>query len=388
MLITTIDYNDFLGRVGISQDRPGHHPSRQPMKVIRRDHTVDDARVTKIFSFDGLKRVEITEAEAGDIIAISGMEDVDIGETIADQADPTPLPFVSIEEPTISMNFLVNNSPFAGQEGQYVTTRNLGERLMREIRSNVSLRVRDHRCPDVASRVSGRGELHLGILIETMRREGFEFQVSRPEVIFQRIDDQLMEPIEHVIIDVPEEHVGVVMENLGRRKGEMKNMMTSGDNVRLEFLVPARGLLGFRAEFISQTRGTGIMHSNFHGYEPTRATWSAPRAPAHGGGRSRAAPSVSDTWHLLRRSRRQGLYPKMVGRERARTGHPVRCTAPANSSSARRARKSVRVEPAVCSPDRRSSGWAAMSTSVTPKSSVSASRCSPAPRAAKTSSRG
>jgi GTP-binding protein len=165
------------------------------------------------------------------------------------------------------MHFLVNNSPFAGQEGTYVTTRNLGERLAREVRSNVALRVEPTDRPDTF-KVSGRGELHLGILIETMRREGFEFQVSRPEVIFKRIDDRLMEPIEHVIIDVPEEHVGVVMENLGRRKGEMKNMVTSGDNVRLEFLVPARGLLGFRAEFISQTRGTGIMHSNFHGYEP------------------------------------------------------------------------------------------------------------------------
>src|SRR5215216_2992704 len=245
MLITTIDYNDFLGRVGIG----------------------NNARVTKIFGFDGLKRIEINEASAGDIIAIAGMDEVDIGETIADQADPTALPFVSIEEPTISMHFLVNNSPFAGMEGTYVTTRNIGERLQREIRSNVALRVEATDRPDVF-KVSGRGELHLGILIETMRREGFEFQVSRPEVIFQRIDDQLMEPIEHVIIDVPEEHVGVVMENLGRRKGEMKNMMTSGDNVRLEFLVPARGLLGFRAEFISQTRGTGIMHSNFHGYEP------------------------------------------------------------------------------------------------------------------------
>jgi GTP-binding protein len=267
MLITTIDYNDFLGRVGIGKIARGTIRLGNPMKVIRRDGRVENARVTKIFGFDGLKRIEINEASAGDIIAISGMDEVDIGETIADQADPTALPFVSIEEPTISMHFLVNNSPFAGQEGTYVTTRNIGERLAREIRSNVALRVEPTERPDVF-KVSGRGELHLGILIETMRREGFEFQVSRPEVIFQRIDDKLMEPIEHVIIDVPEEHVGVVMENLGRRKGEMKNMMTSGDNVRLEFLVPSRGLLGFRAEFISQTRGTGIMHTNFHGYEP------------------------------------------------------------------------------------------------------------------------
>jgi GTP-binding protein len=195
------------------------------------------------------------------------MEDVDIGETIADPADAEPLPFVSIEEPTISMHFLVNNSPFAGQEGRYVTTRNLSERLARELRSNVSLRVELTDSPDVF-KVSGRGELHLGILIETMRREGYEFQVSRPEVILRRIDDVLCEPVEHVVVDVPEEHTGAVIENLGKRRGEMKNMLASGDNVRLEFLVPSRGLIGFRNEFMTQTRGTGILHHNLHSYEP------------------------------------------------------------------------------------------------------------------------
>lgn len=267
MLVTTIDYSDYLGRLGIGRIVRGTIRDGSAMKVIHRDGSIEDARVTKIYSFEGLKRIETQEASAGDIIALAGMEDVDIGETIADASDPTPLPFVSIEEPTLSMNFIVNNSPFAGQEGKYVTTRNLGERLARELRSNVSLRVELTDSPDVF-KVSGRGELHLAILIETMRREGYEFQVSRPEVIFKRIDDVLCEPIEHVIIDVPDEYVGTVIENLGRRKGELKNMVQVQGNTRLEFIVPARGLIGFRSEFMSQTRGTGILHHNFHGYEP------------------------------------------------------------------------------------------------------------------------
>ena len=267
MLITTIEYNDYLGRLGVGRISRGAIKLGAPMKVVHRDGSIDDARVTKIFSFDGLKREEVTEASVGDIIAIAGMEDVDIGETIADAADPTPMSFVAIEEPTIAMNFLVNNSPFAGQEGRYVTTRHLGDRLMRELRSNVALRVEPTETPD-SFRVSGRGELHLSVLIETMRREGFEFQVSRPEVILKRVDDKLYEPIEHVVIDVPEENVGAVIENLGKRKGEMKNMVASGDNVRVEFMVPSRGLIGFRGEFMTQTRGTGILHHNLHAYEP------------------------------------------------------------------------------------------------------------------------
>jgi len=267
MLVTTIDYNDYLGRLGIGRIHRGTIRLGSPMKVIHREGTIEDARVTKIYTFDGLKRIEVEHAAAGDIVALAGMEDVDIGETIADASDPTALPFVSIEEPTLSMNFLVNTSPFAGQEGKYVTTRQLAERLTRELRSNVSLRIELTDSPDVF-RVSGRGELHLAILIENMRREGYELQVSRPEVIYKRIDGALAEPMEHVIIDVPAEYVGVVMENLGRRKGEMKNMITGSENVRLEFLVPARGLLGFRGEFMTQTKGTGILHHNFAGYEP------------------------------------------------------------------------------------------------------------------------
>ncbi|MEX2090500.1 MAG: translational GTPase TypA [Bacteroidota bacterium] len=269
MLVTTIDYNDYLGRLGIGRISRGTIKLGSPMKIVHHDAKVEDARVTKIYSFEGLKRIEVSEAYAGDIIAIAGMEDVEIGETIADAADPTPLPFVSIEEPTLSMNFIVNNSPFAGLEGKYVTTRNLGERLAKELRSNVALRVELTDSPDVF-KVSGRGELHLAILIETMRREGFEFQVSRPEVIYKRIADVLSEPIEHVIIDVPDEFVGVVIENLGHRRGEMKNMLQVQGNTRIEFFVPARGLIGFRSEFMTQTKGTGILHHNFQGYEPAK----------------------------------------------------------------------------------------------------------------------
>jgi GTP-binding protein len=273
MLVTTIDYNDYLGRLGIGRIERGRIHLASPMKIIHRDGIIDDARVSKIYTFEGLKRIEVEEVYAGDIIAIAGMEDVDIGETIADAADPTPLPFVAIEEPTLSMNFVVNNSPFAGQEGKYVTTRNLGERLARELRSNVSLRVELTDSPDVF-KVSGRGELHLGILIETMRREGFEFQVSAPAVIYKRIDDVLCEPIEHVIVDVPDEFAGMVIQNLGSRKGLMKNMLQAQGNTRLEFTVPARGLLGFRSEFMTETKGTGVLHHNFHGYEPYKGDLS------------------------------------------------------------------------------------------------------------------
>lgn len=273
MLVTTIDYNDYLGRLGIGRVFRGTIRLGSAMKVVHRDSSVEDARVTKIYTFQGLKRLEVSEAGAGDIIALAGMEDVDIGETIADASDPRPLPFTSIEEPTLSMNFVVNNSPFAGLEGKYVTTRHLGERLTRELRSNVSLRVELTDSPDVF-KVSGRGELHLAILIETMRREGYEFQVSRPEVIYKRIADVLCEPMEHVIIDVPDEFVGAVMENLGQRKGELKNMVQFQGNTRLEFTVPARGLIGFRSDFLTQTKGTGILHHNFHGYEPFKGDLS------------------------------------------------------------------------------------------------------------------
>jgi GTP-binding protein len=273
MLVTTIDYNDYLGRLGIGRINRGTIRLGSPMKVVHRDGTVDDARVTKIYVFEGLKRLEVEESGAGDIVALAGMEDVDIGETIADASDPSPLSFVSIDEPTLSMNFMVNDSPFGGLEGKFVTTRHLGERLAKEVRSNVSLRVEPTDTPDVF-KVSGRGELHLSILIETMRREGYEFQVSRPEVICKCIDDVLCEPVEHVIIDIPDEYVGVVIDTMGQRKGTMKNMIQAQGNTRLEFIVPARGLLGFRSEFMTQTKGTGVLHHTFHGYEPSKGEYA------------------------------------------------------------------------------------------------------------------
>ena len=267
MLITTIDYSEYLGRLGIGRISRGAIRLGSPMKVVHRDGSLEDARVTKIYTFDGLKRVEVEEASAGDIIAIAGMEDVDIGETIADPADPAPLSFVSIEEPTITMNFLVNNSPLAGKDGRYVTTRNLKDRLERETRSNVALRVEPTESSD-AFKVSGRGELQFAILIETMRREGYEFQVSRPEVIYKRIADKLYEPFEEVIVEVPEEHVGVVIESLGLRKGEMTAMHAAGDITRIEFRVPSRALIGFRGECLTKTKGTAIVHQLVAGYEP------------------------------------------------------------------------------------------------------------------------
>ncbi len=269
MLVMNIEYNDYIGRLGIGRIFRGTIRDGALMRVVHGDGRVEDARITKIFTFEGLKRNEVAEASAGEIIALAGMEDVDIGETICDPADVTPLPFVNIEEPTLSMNFVVNNSPFAGREGKYVTTRNLADRLMRELRANVSLRVEPGETPDIFT-VSGRGELHLAILIETMRREGYEFQVGKPQVITKMIDGQIHEPVEHVVIDVPDEYVGTVIDNLSRRKGEMKNLMPSHGNTRLEFIVPARGLIGFRTEFLTQTKGTGILHHNYHGYEPHR----------------------------------------------------------------------------------------------------------------------
>ncbi len=267
MLVMNIEYNDYIGRLGIGRIFRGTIRDGAQMRVVHKDERVEDARITKIYTFEGLKRDEAVEASAGEIIALAGMEDVDIGETICDPADITPLPFVNIEEPTLSMNFVVNNSPFAGKEGRFVTTRNLAERLMRELRANVSLRVEPGDTPDTF-KVSGRGELHLAILIETMRREGYEFQVGKPQVIYKTINGELREPVEHVVIDVPDEFVGTVIDNLSCRKGEMRNLIPSHGNTRLEFIVPARGLIGFRTEFLTQTKGTGILHHNYHGYEP------------------------------------------------------------------------------------------------------------------------
>lgn len=267
MLISAIDYNDYLGRIGIGRIHKGVLKTGDNMILISKVGEKTEARITKLYSFESIKRIETNELTSGDIGGIAGLEDVDIGDTITSPKNPEPLPFVAIDEPTITMNFMVNNSPFAGQEGKYVTTRNISERLSRELKSNVSLRVEMTESPDIF-KVSGRGELHLSILIENMRRENYELQVTRPEVIYKKIADVLCEPMEHVIIDVPDEFVGIVIEKLGKRKAEMKNMLTFNENTRVEFIIPSRGLIGYRSEFMTDTKGTGILHHNFNGYEP------------------------------------------------------------------------------------------------------------------------
>lgn len=267
MQITLLDYNEYLGRIGIGRVHRGMIKKNQMVSLIQRDGSIKQARISKIFGFQGLKRIEITEAKAGEIIAIAGIEGFNIGETIADSEQPEALPLLHIDEPTMKMNFIVNNSPFAGREGKYVTSRKLRERLFAELERDVSLRVEETDSPD-SFIVSGRGELHLSILIENMRREGYELQVSKPEVIIKEIDGQKMEPVERLIIDIQEEYMGAVMESLGYRKAEMLNMTHLGFNqVRLEFLIPSRGLIGYRTEFLTLTRGYGILNHSFDSYQ-------------------------------------------------------------------------------------------------------------------------
>ncbi len=267
-LVTLIDYNEYMGRIGIGRVNRGIIRQGQSVVVMTREGKQKQARIEKLFGFQGLKRVEIDEAGAGDIIAVAGIKEINVGETIADPARPEALPVLKIDEPTMQMTFLVNNSPFAGREGKWVTSRKLQERLFKELETDVSLRVEETDSPD-AFVVSGRGELHLGILIENMRRDGFELQVSKPEVIIKEINGVRMEPVERLIIDVPEESMGGVMESLGSRKAEMVNMVNNGaGQVRLEFLIPARGLIGYRTHFLTLTRGYGVMNHAFDSYAP------------------------------------------------------------------------------------------------------------------------
>ncbi|WP_100373345.1 translational GTPase TypA [Bacillus sp. FJAT-45037] len=269
--VTMLDYNDYLGRIGIGRVFRGSIKVGQQVALMKIDGSVKQFRVTKLFGFLGLKRTEITEAKAGDLIAVSGMEQINVGETVCPVEHQEALPILRIDEPTLQMTFLVNNSPFAGREGKFVTSRKIDERLRAQLETDVSLRVEDTNSPDVWI-VSGRGELHLSILIENMRREGYELQVSKPEVIIRVIDGVKCEPVERVQIDVPEEYTGPVMESLGERKGEMINMTNTGSGqVRLEFMVPARGLIGYTTEFLSQTRGYGIINHSFDGYQPMAA---------------------------------------------------------------------------------------------------------------------
>ena len=267
MLVTTLDSNVFVGKIALGKIHRGKVKKNQNVALVSNDGTTKNYKVTNIFVYNGLKREETDEAGFGDIVAISGVTDANIGETIADAENPEALPFVHIDEPTLSMNFMVNDSPFAGQEGEFVTSRHLRDRLMKELETNVSLRVREI-TPDCFE-VSGRGELHLSILIETMRREGYEFQVSKANVIYKEENGKKLEPMEYLTIDVPEEFMGPVMEKLGPRKAEMVNMTSAVNGYsRLEFVVPARGLIGFRNEFMTDTKGNGIMNHVFEGYGP------------------------------------------------------------------------------------------------------------------------
>jgi GTP-binding protein len=268
MQVTMLDYNDFLGRIGIGRIYRGTINVNDMVSLVKRDGSVKRMRVQKLFGFSGLQRVEQKSARAGDIVAIAGLEDINVGETVCHIDHPDALPLLKIDEPTLQMTFLVNNSPFAGREGKHVTSRKLRDRLMAELETDVSLRVEETDSPD-AFIVSGRGELHLSILVENMRREGFELAVSKPEVIVREIDGQKMEPAERLIIDVPEEYTGAVMETLGTRKAEMVNMINNGfGQVRLEFIIPSRGLIGYRTEFLTITRGYGIMNHSFDSYRP------------------------------------------------------------------------------------------------------------------------
>jgi GTP-binding protein len=266
ILVTNLDYSDYLGRLGIARVFNGTLHTGDEVNISKRDGSLQKTKITKLFTFEGLKRKDIEQTEVGDIVAIAGVTGITIGETIVDLENPKPLPLIVIDEPTIAMQFSVNNSPMAGREGQFVTSRNLRERLDKELLTNVSIRVEETGSPD-SFKVLGRGELQLAILIEMMRREGYELMVGRPEIVTRTLDGKLMEPVEHLTIDIPENFVGTVIERLGPRKGEMLKMTNHGSGrVRMEFRVPSRGLIGLRSEMLTETRGTIVMNSLFDGY--------------------------------------------------------------------------------------------------------------------------
>ena len=266
ILVANLDYSDYLGRLAIARVFNGTLKTGEDVTIAKRDGSLQPTKITKLFSFSGLKRIDIDETELGDIVAVAGVEGINIGETITNVESPAPLPVITIDEPTIAMQFMVNTSPFAGREGQYVTSRNLRERLEKELLTNVSLRVEETDSTD-SFKVMGRGELQLAILIEMMRREGFELAVGKPEIVTKQIDAKLMEPIERLTIDVPDTFVGVVIEKLGTRKAQMQKMHNHGyGRVRTEFTVPSRGLIGLRSEMLTDTRGTVVMNSLFEGY--------------------------------------------------------------------------------------------------------------------------
>jgi len=268
MLVSNIDYDDYVGRIAVGRLERGVIKVGMPVSICEKDDKITQGRIAKVYTHMGLKKVEVEEAKAGDIIEISGLPNIHIGDTICDFNNPEKIPFVDIDEPTVSMTFSVNNGPFAGREGQFITSRHIRDRLFKELDRNVSLRVEETESPD-SFIVSGRGELHLSVLIETMRREGYELIVSRPKVIIKEIDGVKCEPIERLVVNVPDDCVGNVIEKLGRRKGEMVNMEPAeAGHTKIEFRIPARGLIGYRTEFLTDTKGEGIMNSIFDSYEP------------------------------------------------------------------------------------------------------------------------
>ena len=266
--VTTLDYSEYVGRIVIGRIHNGTLKAGQQAALVTETGAIVKSKITKLMGFEGLKRVDLEEASAGNIVAVAGFANANIGETITCPNEPQALPLIKVDEPTLQMTFSVNDSPFAGQEGDYVTSRQLRDRLMRELETNVALRVEETDSPDKFL-VSGRGELHLGILIETMRRQGYEFQVSQPQVIYREVSGQPCEPFECLVLDVPEAAVGGCIERLGQRKGEMQDMQVGGNGrTQLEFVIPARGLIGFRGEFMRLTRGEGIMNHSFLDYRP------------------------------------------------------------------------------------------------------------------------
>ncbi|MEX0608515.1 MAG: translational GTPase TypA [Balneolaceae bacterium] len=268
MLVSSIDWNDYVGRIAVGRIEQGSIKIGQHVALMDGTGKVKEkAKATKLFTFDGLERVPVEEAFAGDIIALAGYEEVNVGDTLTDIDDLKPLEYMDLDQPTIAMFFRVNNSPFAGKEGKYVTSNMINDRLTKETRTNVAMRIEPTESPDVF-KVSGRGELQMAILIETMRREGFEFSVSRPEVLLKEVDGVLHEPVEEVVVDVQQDYSNKVIDNLQKRKGVMTSMSQEGENNRIQFRVPSRGLIGFRGEMLTETRGTGIMHQQFDGYEP------------------------------------------------------------------------------------------------------------------------
>ncbi|MEE1530449.1 MAG: translational GTPase TypA [Clostridia bacterium] len=268
LLVSNIDYDDYLGRLAVGRVERGTIKAGQSVAVCKKDDKVTQGKIAKLFTYQGLKRTEVEEVGAGDIVCISGIGDINIGETVCDINNPEKIDFVDIDEPTVSMTFSVNNGPLAGKEGQFVTSRHIRDRLFKELERNVSLRVKETDTPD-SFEVCGRGELHLSVLIETMRREGFELLVSRPKVIFKEIDGIKCEPMERLVVNVPDDCIGNVIEKLGRRKAEMVNMEPAeAGHTKIEFRIPARGLIGYRTEFLTDTKGEGTMNSIFDNYEP------------------------------------------------------------------------------------------------------------------------